>query len=230
MNNLLQSFPRMRFAAAIIAVIGIVLIISGISEHSAQSAPREHLFMLEDDVLQTRQYLDCSVDMIFENYAETVEEESTFGFKTSERPYSQHYIIPCVLADGTMKFVSAEVSYVPYQQTFNRILENTYSEDETLFQTDYMEFTGRVKPLDPELRQFAYETMLDYGYVADMNEFNQIFISQEISVLNPNAYNVAVMVIIGAVAILLGAGLFAADIAITKRKALQKMAEQGYMH
>ncbi|MDR0903170.1 MAG: hypothetical protein LBM59_00885 [Ruminococcus sp.] len=230
MNNFFNNLPRFRITAIIFALIGVVLIITGVIENAAQTAPRESLYALTDTELKPREYLSCTVDFVLENYAETTEESSTFGIKTDERLYSQHYIIPCYTADETVYFISAEVTYAPFEEHFNRILELSYSEDESVFRSEYFDFTGRVKTLDPELLEYAFETMQTYGYVADRTEFNEVFIPYEILVLAPDAYNVSVMILIGVAAIVIGVGLFLADMAISRKKAAMALqaAEQAY--
>jgi hypothetical protein len=206
------------------AVIGICAIIGGIVEHTAQSAPRDYLYALPDFDLKKGEYIIGIVDFVVENYAETTEENKTLGITTDEHLYSQHYIIPCFTEDGTLRYVSAEVTYSPYMQEFNKILELSWSENEEDFQSYYFNFTGKVKNLDPELRQFALETMLDYGVVANDAEFNEIFLPVEISVLSPNAYNVVTIFVIGAITLALGAVIFLIDLKNTRQKAMEEAA------
>jgi hypothetical protein len=219
LNNLLNTIPRFRITAIIVALIGIVMIVLGIVENAAQNAPREHLYALSDTELKTGEYLDCTVDFVLENYAETTEENQTFGITTSERDYSEHYLIPCYTADETVYFISAEITYIPYQEEFDKILELSYSENDDEFRSQYFDFTGRVKKLDSELLEFAYDTMLTYGYVENRAQFDEVFVPYEILVLAPNAYNVPTLLIIGVAALAIGVGLFLADMALVRRKA-----------
>jgi hypothetical protein len=203
------------------------VIIGGIAEAAAQNAPRENLYALSDTELKPREYLDCSVDFVLENYAETTEENQTFGITTDERDYSEHYIIPCYTADETLYFISAEITYVPYQEEFNKILELSYSDDDAVFRSQYFDFTGRVQTLDPELLEFAYDTMSTYGYVETRAEFDEVFLPYELRVISPGAYETPTLFLVGALVILAGVGVLLFDILRAKRKAAAEYAQQS---
>jgi hypothetical protein len=219
MNRLNDFLSQLRIAGIILFVIGIGMLVNGVLEGAARSAPREHIYALEDFELSNRQYLDCVVDAVVDNYAETTEETKNFGVTTSERDFSQHYIIPCYDEAGELRFVSAEVTYAPYIDEFNAILEQTYSEEYDEENPLYFEFEGRVDKLDSELVDFAYETMLYYEIVTDRADFNSVFLPYSIRVVAPGAYNSTSSLIIGIVTLVLGAGLFVVDLEMRKRRA-----------
>ncbi|MDR0986714.1 MAG: hypothetical protein LBL98_03325 [Ruminococcus sp.] len=209
-------------------VIGVIAIVGGVKELRLQNAPREHIYALSDTKFEPGEYIECTVDYVVENYAETIRTEEVFFIKTSEEITEQHYIIPCFTADDTLYFISAEVSYAPYLTEFNRILELSWSENEADIQSEYFSFTGKVMGIESELLDYAYDTMLEYGYVEDREEFNEVFIPRKITVLRTDDSESVMLFVIGGGAVLLGAGLLVYDIVKAKRKALAEYYERNY--
>jgi hypothetical protein len=196
-------------------------------ESFAQAAPREHLMALTDFELETRQYLDGVVDFVLVNYAETTEEETTFGVKTNERDYSQSYVIPCWTEDSDeAKYISAEVTYAPYIQEFNKIYDLTYSDNEADWQSYYFEFTGRVQKLDKEMLEYAFQGMLQSGIIANRAEFDEVFLPYNIMVVAPNAYETATLFLMGGILIVVGAVIFFIDVMAVKRQIALAAAAQ----
>jgi hypothetical protein len=225
MMNFFNSITRLRVVAVVFAAIGIFMTVGSILEMQAQAQPREDIFALADFEFEKRQYINGYVDVVFENYAETTEEDRTFGIKTSERTYSQHYLIPCWDKNGDIRIISAEVSYAQYIEVFNEIYNMNFSENEADYQSLYFEFTGRVEEIDSDLVQYAYDSLIYSEYVKDRAEFDEYFLPYSINVLAPNAYNTTFMIIIGGVTFIFGVVVFIVDLLVRKRKAAKAAAE-----
>jgi hypothetical protein len=227
MFGFINKIKKGRFYAVLFLIVSIFVFVDAFIESSAQNAPREHLLALTDFDLEKRQYLDCGVDFVLANYAETTEEESTFGVTTNVRDYSQSYIIPCwVEGSDDFRFISVEVTYYPFIQEFNKIYDLTYSENEEDFQSYYFEFTGRVEKMDSEMTEFAFQALLESGAVLNRAEFNEIFLPYEIRAVAPNAYNTTTLFIIGGILFIVAAVIFFIDYMGTRRQAALIAAAQ----
>jgi hypothetical protein len=223
MSDFLYNLGRFRPFAVIVAVVGIIVIAFGIAEEVEKNAPREHLFSLSERELEIDEYLDCNVDFVVANYAETTKEDQINGITFFERNYSEHYIIPCYTADGELFFISAEVTDASYQERFDRILELSYSDNEADFQSESVDFLGRIKELDSKLVGYAYLTM-SLGMFSDSfnltsEAFNEMFLPYEIVVTPPTVFGISNTLAIGIVVLIIGVGLFFADIKLAKRNA-----------
>jgi hypothetical protein len=226
MNNFFRHFRKGRIYAVAFVIFGFCVLIGGVLESIAQAAPREYSYALEDFELETRQYLECGIDFVIANYAETTEEETTFGVKTNERDYSQSYIIPCWDVNEDIRFISAEVTYYPYIQEFNKIYDLTYSENEEDWYSQAFEFTGRVQKLDSEMLEYAFQGMLQTGLVTNRTEFDEIFLPYNIMVVAPNSYNTPTLFVMGIILIVAGAVIFFIDVMAVKKQAALAAAAQ----
>jgi hypothetical protein len=194
-------------------------------ESFAKAAPRETIYALADYEFENRQYLDCTVDYVLANYAETNTEEKSFGRITATKPYSQSYIIPCFTEDDeSFRFISAEVVYDPYIEEFNKIYDLTYSDNEADFQSYALEFYGRVEKLDPQMLEFAFQGMLQSGVITNRTEFDEIFLPYNIVVSAPNANGIMVKIIFSIALIAVGATAFIRDVMKARRKAANAAA------
>jgi hypothetical protein len=217
--NIFRIFTTRRIIAAALAVFGIVMFVSGFTEASESGKPREELYALEDFDLKKGQYLSVNIDEVIDNYAETTEETTVLGFiKTDSRGFSQHYTVSCADKDGNWRLVSIEVTYADYINQFAAVEENTWAEDESLAFSQTINLTGRVSgKLDPELAGYACENLIDYGIIADEAEFNAVYLPMEIRIVAPNAYNPTSMFIIGAVCLVIAAGIIVFEVVWGKR-------------
>ncbi len=144
-----MKFVRLLIVFAVLAIMGIALLIGSIKDKAELAKPRGDLETMTEDDFYNGRFVEGTIYELWDNFADMEEYDSTFGIKHNTRVTAQYYALPIPALDE-YKFVALALSDSSQQSIAERMVKeiDAFFEDGT---RDH--YTGQGKGHEAQRRR-----------------------------------------------------------------------------
>ena len=158
-----MKFVRLLIVFAVLAIMGIALLIGSIKYKAELAKPRGDLETMTEDDFYNGRFVEGTIYELWDNFADMEEYDSTFGIKHNTRVTAQYYALPIPALDE-YKFVALALSDSSQQSIAERMVKeiDAFFEDGTVPETT-IQIKGKVTKLSGDGLEYLQEYAVGMG-------------------------------------------------------------------